>query len=1754
MSAFQFLLLEANLTDAEVVQATLIEGGINCELLRVETCADFIRTLETDEIDLILADYALSNFDEIAALTIARRLRPEKPFIFISGSLGEELAIEAIKQGATDYVLKQRLGRLVPSVQRALLEAQQLDKNTIARKQAEATVESDLKDTQLLHELSARLVTEGDIQTLYQEIIAVAIALMQADAGTVQILDEATQDLLLLATQGIERNMSEHFYRVNADLNTPCGIALATGKRTFINYDVPESEDPHGSCRMHLEAGYLFAQSTPLITRSGKTIGMFSTHWRKHHRPSDRELRFLDLLARQAADLIEQRQAQVALRESEAKLAIELADTQQLQRISSSLIEENNINAFHEQILDAARSVMRSDMASIQMLSPERNELFLLAQQGFAPESAKFWEWVQLEDTTSCALALTRGEPVIVPDVELWDFVAGTEDIWHYRLCGIRAMQSTPLISRDGHFVGMISTHWRDVHQPSERELRFLDLLARQAADLIEQRQAQVALRESEEKFRTLFNLIDEGFCIFELLFDGAGNAVDWIYTEANPAFEQQTGYINPIGQRISHFQPDLERSWFERFAEVARTGSPVRFVQYTEAMGIWYDVYALRVGGSGDNRVSLLFTDITDRKRHEANQSLLVEIGDDLSRLITPDEIMQSVGSRLGAYLNLSACIFVDVDEERGLVTVNHGWNREHVPSLKQTFRLTDYLTEEFARANRAGETFVIRNTADDERTDADAHARLKIGAFLVVPFHSSGRWTGYLAVTDTAPRDWREDEIELVRNIADRIFPRVERARIENALRESEEKYRTLFESIDEGFYFAEAIFDAEGRCVDIFYLDENPAAVRMIGQSAKGRRMSELAPYEQYWRDVFGETARTGQPQRREEYAAPDGIWYEFYVFKPQQAQENQFVLIFSDVTERRRSQEALRESEAKYRSLFESINDGFCVIEVIFDQNEKPIDYRFLEISPSFERQTGLTDALGKRMRELVPNHEEYWFEIYGNVALSGQSVRLENYARELQRWFDIYAFPVGKPEDRQVAVVFSVINDRKQAEENRIRLIREQAAREEERQRAESLAELDRAKTNFFGNVSHEFRTPLTLLLAPLQDALSDSANPLTQKQRERLELAHRNSLRLLKLVNTLLDFSRIEANRLKANYEPTDLSTYTAELASVFCSAIENANLQLVVDCPPLPDPIYVDREMWEKIVLNLLSNALKFTFEGMISVSLKPKANTVELTVSDTGVGISASELPHLFERFYQVKGAKGRSYEGSGIGLSLVQELVKRHGGAIAVTSAVDQGTTFTVTIPTGIAHLPADQIWVASTLASTAVTANAFVEEALRWLPEESTEFQFQTSEVQAQSSKVHAQNSKVQAQNSKVQAQSSEVQAPGSKRARILLVDDNADMRGYLRRLLNQYYEVETVNDGLAALTAIRRGGSAIYDLVLADVMMPKMDGFELLRSLRASPNTQTIPIILLSARAGEESRVEGLETGADDYLIKPFSARELLARVNANLQLAQLRREAAYREQVMQAVQTLNERLEQQVKARTAQLEAINQELEAFSSSISHDLRTPLRYIRSFAEQLQAKLNATLVDASSLQILNIITQSALEAEKMVDNLLEFSRLGQTEMYLTTVNISQLVQQVQEQLQLELVGRSLHWEIQPLATVEADPVLLRLVLQNLLSNAVKYTRNNTEAAITIGSIEQEQKVIFFVKDNGAGFDMKYCDRLFNIFQRLHPQEEFPGTGVGLATVRRIIHRHGGHIWAEGAIDQGATFYFSLPKHEV
>ncbi|SEO05473.1 Signal transduction histidine kinase [Duganella sp. CF517] len=419
-------------------------------------------------------------------------------------------------------------------------------------------------------------------------------------------------------------------------------------------------------------------------------------------------------------------------------------------------------------------------------------------------------------------------------------------------------------------------------------------------------------------------------------------------------------------------------------------------------------------------------------------------------------------------------------------------------------------------------------------------------------------------------------------------------------------------------------------------------------------------------------------------------------------------------------------------------------------------------------------------------------------------------------------------------------------------------IQQARAAEEERLHAEMLTELDRAKTQFFSNVSHEFRTPLTLLLGPMDDALRDADAPLPPAQRARMELMRRNGLRLQKLVNTLLEFSRVQAGRAQASFAPTDLAALTADLASSFRSAIEGAGMRLVVDCPPLASPVYVDPGLWEKIVLNLLSNAFKFTFEGRIAIALHQAGSNARLTVSDSGTGIPADQLPHLFERFHRVEGARSRTYEGSGIGLALVHDLVALHGGAIGVDSEPGRGTVFAVEIPLGSAHLDPAHVREQRLEGWRPTAVQSYVAEAQGW-----------TQPAEPPADADHD---------------------AGARHGRLLIVDDNADMRDYLRRLLRGVWDVEVCDNGREALEAVRR---RLPDIVLSDVMMPELDGFGLLAALRGDPATRDIPIMLLSARAGEEARLEGLQAGADDYLIKPFSSHDLMARI----EVLRLRRQA-----------------------------------------------------------------------------------------------------------------------------------------------------------------------------------------------------------------------------------------------------------------
>lgn len=674
--------------------------------------------------------------------------------------------------------------------------------------------------------------------------------------------------------------------------------------------------------------------------------------------------------------------------------------------------------------------------------------------------------------------------------------------------------------------------------------------------------------------------------------------------------------------------------------------------------------------------------------------------------------------------------------------------------------------------------------------------------------------------------------------------------------------------------------------------------------------------------------------------------------------------------------------------------------------------------------------------------------------------------------------------------------------------------------EEERRRAQALAELDRAKTAFFSNVSHEFRTPLTLMIGPIEELLSGGGAALPPEAARTLDVARRNSMRLLKLVNTLLDFSRIEAGRIDASYEATDLAAATAELASVFRSAVEKAGLRFTVRCEPLPEPVYVDRDMWEKLVLNLLSNALKFTLDGEIEIALRWRDDHVDLTVRDTGCGIGEADLPLVFRRFHRIRHTRARTHEGTGIGLALVQELSRLHGGSAAVTSRPGEGTTFTVSIRTGTAHLPQDRIASPRQLDSTSVGAIAYVDEAACWTGG--------TDVV--------------------------ELPEPGPSRdtapARVLIADDNADMRDYLQRLLSPSYQVDAVADGRAALARIFEQPP---DLVLSDVMMPVFDGFGLLAAIRADSRTSSIPVILLSARAGEEARIEGLDAGADDYLVKPFSARELLARVASQLAMAKLRTE---NEKTLRHLNEEHQAARMQLADSERRLRDADRRKDEFLALLAHELRNPLAPIRTGLEVIRVSGDRP---STVKRVRVMMERQVSHMVRLIDDLLDVSRITSGKIALRKVStpLRDLVQSAvdAQRAAIDDAGLTLTIDLPDHdMVVDVDPTRFVQVLSNVLHNAVKFTPAPGTIHVSASTAKgpQGEELTIRVADTGIGVAPDMLSRIFDLFTQGEPAGGHQGgLGIGLALARRLLEMHGGNITAssDGA-GLGSSFVITLP----
>jgi signal transduction histidine kinase len=636
-----------------------------------------------------------------------------------------------------------------------------------------------------------------------------------------------------------------------------------------------------------------------------------------------------------------------------------------------------------------------------------------------------------------------------------------------------------------------------------------------------------------------------------------------------------------------------------------------------------------------------------------------------------------------------------------------------------------------------------------------------------------------------------------------------------------------------------------------------------------------------------------------------------------------------------------------------------------------------------------------------------------------------------------------------------------------------------------------LREAERVKSEFFANVSHELRTPLSLILGPLESILAGKGGEHGEALNNYLKTIYNNAIRLLQMVNGLLDFSKVEAGKMSVHRVPTDISALTNSVLKDFESMLKGKKVELASDVNPSAQYVMIDHYLFERVLFNLLSNAAKFTPEGgKVFVRLWGQEDKLFLTVQDTGIGIAESDIPNLFQKFRQVEGSSTRRFQGTGLGLAMVKEFTELLGGTVSVESKPGQGSTFSIECIAPAAQAPEGK------------TEQSFFRPALA--P--------QYHVLDATELRLHG--------------------LQKTDAMKVLICEDNEELSHYISLLLQDWCQIKRAEDGEKGLELVQAWSP---DLVITDLMMPKKDGIAVCTAIKSNPETAHIIVILLTALTHRDGMMKGWEAKADEYLFKPFHPEELVTRVRSFFSIISERKKVA-----------------ELIQQKNRQLEDSNKELEAFGYSVSHDLRAPLRSIDGYTRVLQEDHEQELGEAGK-KVLATILANTKKMGRLIDDLLAFSRLSKQEMTKEPVNMDILVKEVIDELAAATnTQRPIEFKVHSLTNTNGDKSMLKQVWTNLISNAIKYSSKKEKAVVQVDSWKENGNIIYSVKDNGAGFDMRYYDKLFGVFQRLHKAEQFDGTGVGLAIVDRIVAKHAGKVWAEAKPDEGATFFFSLPAN--
>ena len=936
--------------------------------------------------------------------------------------------------------------------------------------------------------------------------------------------------------------------------------------------------------------------------------------------------------------------------------------------------------------------------------------------------------------------------------------------------------------------------------------------------DITDRKHAAEALRASEEFNRSIVNSSPD--CIKVLTLEG--NLLSMLSGQALLGIEDIRPFLNKSW--VDFWEGD-DRQAAQTAVNAAATGAAGHFVGFFRTFrgeSKWWDVAItplLDATGKPERLLSVS-RDVTQRRLAELNLAFLAGVSHDLVLWTNVDEMMRIVGAKIAAHFKLSSCAFVEINAAADQVEIRHEWHREDIPSLVGVHRLGDFVGEEFIRLARAGETIVVRNTDNDARTSPEKFDSLKIAAFICEPLIRDDQWRFALCLYHSTPYDWREDEIALARELTARIWTRLERLRAETALSASEAQYRNVFNSMDQGLSFIEMIFDEQDNPVDFLFLDVNASYENQTGMNnVTGKRVRDLLPdIEPYWIELYGKIALTGEPARYVNVAKGLGDrWFDVYAFRIGGPGTKKIAVLFTNITERRKTEGALRQSEARFRALFDRGPIGMYSC----DLSGKTVAYNRVAVELwGSEPKPGESDEQIRSSFQL--------FLTDGTplaIADTPMSQVLQGKAAAVHDQQIMFA----RPDGSRITMVSNIVPLKNERGEITGAIdcfydITERSLLEKKTfEQAEALTDLHRRKDEFLAMLSHELRNPL----APISNAvhllrMQKNEDPIQQQARSIIE---RQVGQLTHLIDDLMEVSRITTGRIHLHEENIALRGVLENAVETVRPLIDKHRHSLKLSLSPTPIWLHADAARLEQVVVNLLTNAVKYTDrDGTIALSLVQDEDEAVIRVKDTGVGISAELLPRIFDLFTQADRSLDRSQGGLGIGLCLVKRLVEMHRGTVTVQSTVGKGSEFEVRLP-------------------------VVKDSAL--LPAVATTIPLTTGEV-----------------------------------LRVLIVEDNLDAAETLTMLLElSGHSVRATNTGLAALQV-----ALLFrpHVVLLDIGLPGMDGFAVAKQLRTQPALAGIVLVAMTGYGEVLARKRSREAGFDHHLVKPADfgkVQEILASVS-----------------------------------------------------------------------------------------------------------------------------------------------------------------------------------------------------------------------------------------------------------------------------